>query len=100
MATPFDRVKAAWNSPDCGGELNRAVETMAAEGVGRAELYAALARVLGEVRAAGADEVTEDIILDVCDRLYGWCAPEWHITTRTSPNPREPDVAPPPAETV
>ena len=33
MTTPFERVKAAWESPDREGELNRVVETMAAEGV-------------------------------------------------------------------
>ncbi len=33
MATPFERVKTAWESSDREGELNRVVETMAAEGV-------------------------------------------------------------------
>src|SRR4051794_3396300 len=99
MATPFERVKAAWNSPDRERELNCLVEHMAGEGVTRAELYAALDLMLAEVRAAGADDATEEIILGVCDRLYGWCAPQWHITTRSSPDARGPDITPKPTET-
>src|SRR5436305_2003030 len=100
MATPFERVKAAWNSPDRERELNFLVEQMAEEGATRAELYAALDLMLAEVRAAGADDATEEIILGVCDRLYGWCHPAYHITTRTSPNARDPDITPTPTDTV
>ena len=100
MASPFERVKVAWTAPDPKGELNRVVEVMAAEGVTRAELDAALAQLLLEVRAAGVDDDTEEIILGVCDRLHGWCSLAYHITTRTSPNAREPDITPPPTETI
>ncbi len=82
MATPYERVKAAWDSPDRDGELNRAVETMAAEGFTRDELVAALVLLLSEVRAGGADDETEEIINCVGDRLYGWGRAEWHIHTR------------------
>lgn len=95
MGTPFERVKAAWNSPDREGELNRVVEAMAAEGVTRGELDAALGLMLDEVRAAGADEVTEEMILGVCDRLHGWCSPKWHIHARTDAAPTE---IPPPTD--
>ena len=82
MATPFERMKAVWNSPDREGELNRVVEVMAAEGVTRDELDAALALLLDEVRAAGADDETEEIINSVGDRLHGWCHEKWRIHAR------------------
>jgi len=100
MASPFERVKTAWYSPDRERELNSLVEQMAAEGVTRGELDAALGQLLEEVRAAGADEVTEEIILFVCDRLHGWCMPAYHITTRSSPDARGPDITPTPPGTV
>lgn len=89
MATPFERVKTAWTASDREDALHQMVEQMAAEGVTRADLDGALAVMLEEIRAGGADETTEEIILWVCDRLHGWCHPAYHITTRTSPNARE-----------
>ena len=83
MATPFERVRAAWESPDRAAELNHVVEMMAAEGVTRGVLEDALGCLLDEVRAAGADDETEEIINGVWDRLTGWCHENWHIKTRT-----------------
>lgn len=97
MATPFDRVKAAWDSPDRAPELNRVVETMAAEGVTRDELDDALGTLLDEVRAAGADDDTEEIINNVGDRLHGWCHADWHIKTVTpTATPDGPAASPAP----
>lgn len=81
--TPYELVKTAWDSPDRDDELNRVVEAMAAEGVTLDELNDALRRLLLEVRAAGADDDTEEIINCVGDRLHGWCSPQWHIHART-----------------
>jgi len=79
MATPFERVKAAWESPNRAAELNRVVETMAAEGVTRDDLDDALGRLLDLVREAGVDDETEEIINAVGDRLHGWCHVSGHI---------------------
>lgn len=83
MTTPLERVKAAWDSSDRAGELNRAVEVMAAEGITRSRLDDALSLLLDEVRASGADDETEEIINCVGDRLHGWCAEQYHIHART-----------------
>jgi hypothetical protein len=93
MATPYERVKAAWDSGDRRAALNLAVEEMAAEGVTRDALDEALGRLLDEVRAAGADEDTEEIINGVGDRLHGWCHESRHIKARPAVQP----AAPPPA---
>jgi hypothetical protein len=98
MPTPFEQVQAAWGSADRRGELNRVVETMAAEGITRDQLDDALGKLLDEVRAAGVDDETEEIINAVGDRLHGWCHPSGHIKTRdavSSSEDRRP--APPPA---
>ena len=87
MTTPFERVKAAWGSSDRSGELNRVVETMAAEGVLLETLDDALVRLLDEVRAAGLDDDTEEIINSVGDRLHGWCHESYHIETRPAQPP-------------
>src|SRR5688572_22714397 len=92
MATPFERVKAAWETPDRRGELNRVVETMAAEGYTQQALEDALEALLLEVRAAGADDDTEEIINGVWDRLTGWCHESWHINTRASALPTEEEI--------
>jgi hypothetical protein len=81
MTTPFERVKAAWESPNRESELNRLVEAMATEGVTCDELDTALGLLLDEVRAAGADDETEEIINNVGDRLHGWCHTSRQIVT-------------------
>jgi hypothetical protein len=102
MATPFDRVKAAWESADRNAALNRVVETMAAEGVALDALDDALGRLLDDVRAAGADDDTEEIINNVGDRLHGWCHVSGHIKTRPAADseanghPSAPSVRPAP----
>ena len=83
--TPYERVKAAWDSPDRVAGLNRVVEAMAAEGVARDELDDALTKLLLGIRATGADDDTEEIINNVGDRVHGWCHPSGHIQTRTAP---------------
>jgi len=85
MTTPFVRAKAAWDSTDRAGELNRVVEVMVAEGVSRADLEDALGQLLDEVRAADADDDTEEIINCVGDRLHGWCHSDYHIRTYPAP---------------
>jgi hypothetical protein len=81
IITPSDRLKAACVSTNREGGLNRVVEEMAAEGVTRDVLDNALASLLNEVRASGADDETEEIINGVGDRLHGWCHPTRQIMT-------------------
>jgi hypothetical protein len=95
MATPFDRVKEAWNSPDREAELNCAVEAMAAEGATREDLTDALIHLLDEVRQSGAGEDAQEIINGVGDRLHGWGNPKYHIATQT--RPVSPPISQPPA---
>jgi len=82
MAPYFDRLKAAWDS-NAPHALDRAAERLAAEGVAEVEIMVALEQLLLEVRAAGADDETEERIMGVYDRLTGWCHESNHI--RTSP---------------
>ena len=83
MPALLERMKTAWDSTDRDGELNRVVEAMAAEGVTQQAIESALKALLLEVRAAGADDDTEEIINTVGDRLHGWCHEMWHIHART-----------------
>lgn len=98
MATPFERVRAAWDSDDRLTALNRAVEAMAEEGVSRVALEDALGLLLDEARAAGVDDDTEEIINGVGDRLAGWCHERWHIKTKPPAGPAGNGVATPPAD--
>lgn len=100
MATPFERVKAAWESPNREGELNRVVETMAAEGVTRDELDSALGLLLDAVRTEGADDETEEVINNVGDRLHGWCHESRHINPRSTIDPTTNEVASLPLQVV
>jgi hypothetical protein len=88
--TPLDeRINAAWRS---GGpqELHRAAEQLAAQGHEESAIYDALERLLLEVRAAGADDETEDRITDVMERLTDWCHESNRIKTRrTDPPPQD-----------
>ena len=61
MATPLERVQAAWATGDPLA-LHREVEQLAAEGHPRQALEDALEALLLEVRTAGADDNTEEII--------------------------------------
>jgi hypothetical protein len=87
MGTPYERIEFAWNSEDRRAALHRAVEEMAAEGVTLGALDGALERLLLEVRATGADDDTEEIILGVGDRLHGWCHESGHIKTNPATPP-------------
>jgi hypothetical protein len=80
-------MRAAWDSTDREGGLNRAVEAMATEGATREDLTAALTRLLEAARAAGADEETEEIINCVGDRLHGWGSPKYRIKFPPPPIP-------------
>ena len=82
MASPYERMKSAWELPDGRLALHRVVEVMAAEGATRDELDHALAHLLDDVRAAGADEAAEEVICSVGDRLHGWCHASRHIQTQ------------------
>jgi hypothetical protein len=83
MATPLQRVQAAWATGDPLA-LHREVEQLAAEGRPRQVLEDSLEALLLEIRAAGADDGTEEIINGVWDRLTGWCHADRHICTRSS----------------
>jgi len=83
--TLFDTIRAAWAATDREGALDRAVEDAAANGARVRDLLDALSALLLEVRAAGADDATEESIYTVCDRLTGWCVRErWIHTTDNS----------------
>ncbi|MCE9567348.1 MAG: hypothetical protein K8U57_35555 [Planctomycetes bacterium] len=87
MATPFERIQAAWSSTDRRDQLNHIVEIMASEGVTREALDEALGKLLDEVRESGVDDSTEEIINSVGDRLHGWCHESRHIKTQiTTPS--------------
>src|SRR5260221_14576908 len=84
MATPLERVHAAWATGDPLA-LHRETEKLAAEGPPRQALEDALeALLLLKVRTAGADDDTEEIINGVWDRLTGWCHAGRHIRTGSS----------------
>ena len=82
MATPLERVQAAWATGDPLA-LHREVEQLAAEGQPQQALEDALEALLLKVRAAGADDDTEEIINGVWDRLTGWCHAGRHIRARS-----------------
>ena len=82
MTTPYERIRLAWDSEDRPAELNRVVERMAAEGITRDVLDDALGLILQEIRDAGADDDTEEIINCLGDRLHGWCHASRHIGTQ------------------
>ncbi|HET6576575.1 MAG TPA: hypothetical protein VFG68_23455 [Fimbriiglobus sp.] len=85
MATPRERIQAAWATGE-RLELHRAVEQLAAEGYSQQVLEDALESLLLEVRAAGADDDTEEVIMGVWDRLTGWCHESGHIKTQSTPS--------------
>lgn len=80
MTTPNERIRAAWATGDRLA-LHREVEELAAAGHSQQTLENALEELLLEVRAAGADDDTEEIINGVWDRLTGWCDASRHIRT-------------------
>lgn len=92
MADIYDQLRAAWESADRRAELNRTVERLAPTTT-RDELDAALARLLLEVRAAGADDETEEIINEVGDRLHGWCYESGRLQTKRADLPTEEEIA-------
>ena len=81
MATPLERVQAAWASGDPLA-LHREVEQLAAEGHSQQALEDALEGLLLMVRTTGVGDDTEEIINGVWDRLTGWCHPGRHIDTQ------------------
>src|SRR5206468_6408209 len=83
MGTPEQRVRAAW-ATGAPLALHRAVESLAAEGHSRQALEEALEALLRDVRVAGADDDTEEVIHGVWDRLTGWCHAGRHIRTLSS----------------
>lgn len=81
MVDAFRRIKSVWNPNDPMG-LHHAVEQLAFEGVSKKEIEDALITLLLEIREAGANDDTEEIINGVGDRLHGWCHPSCHIVTQ------------------
>jgi len=79
MATPYERIRAAWQGPEHPWGIHRAAEAMAAEGVRRDDLDDALIQLLDEVRPEGADDDTQEIINSVSERVHGWCHRDYHI---------------------
>jgi len=101
MATATERVQSAWASGDPLA-LDREVEKLAAEGQSREALEEALEALLRQLRAAGVDDETEEIINGVWDRLTGWCHAGRQIATgpkNESSSPIAPPVESPPPVT-
>lgn len=101
MATTLERVQTAWASGDPLA-LHREVEQLAGEGHSRQALEDALVALLLQLRDAGADDDTEEIVNGVMDRLTGWC----HISRQIgmprkseSPGAAVPPIASPPPST-
>lgn len=93
MTTADAQIRSAWASPDPRA-LDAAAETLAAAGVDEASILDALDRLLSVVRAAGADDETEERIMGVMDRLTGWCHVSNHIRTERTAAPPQPTVTP------
>ena len=74
------RIRDAWNTGD-PMTRHRAAERLAGEGHEESAILDALNTLLLEVRAAGADDDTEEPIMNVMDRLAGWCHVSSHIRT-------------------
>jgi hypothetical protein len=90
--SPIDhRIREAWKSGD-GTALDRVVEELAWEGHDESSISESLERLLLAARDQGADDATEDRILDVMDRLTGWCHESRQIRTATISLPSETDV--------
>lgn len=93
MTSIDTRIRDAWNTGEPMA-LHRAAEQLAAEGHEESTIYDALEKLLLEVREAGADDATEEPIMDVLDRLTGWCHESGHIRTkRGEPAPALPTPA-------
>jgi hypothetical protein len=67
-------LKKCLSSADAPSCLERAIAEMLARGVSDASLLADLHYLRSEARQSG-DEAGEDTILDVMDRIVGWCSP-------------------------
>lgn len=88
MSTIYDRLRVAWDT-GVPLALDHAAEQLAHEGVAESALVDEMMRLLLEVRAAGADEETEERIHGVMDRLTGWCHESNHIKTKRTEVPTE-----------
>jgi hypothetical protein len=86
MISIDDRIRDAWVSTDPMA-LHTLAERLAGEGQPEGVILDGLERLLLEVRANGADDVTEDRIMDVMDRLTGWCHASHHIRTTVAKFP-------------
>lgn len=92
MATPLERMQAAWNTGDPFA-LHREVEQLAAEGQPEERLEAALESLLLEARASGVSDETEEIINSVWDRLTGWCHVSRQIETQSATLSKDEEIA-------
>ena len=92
MPAPYERLKEAWDT-GAPHALDRVAEQLAREGVAESAILDELMRLLLEVRAAGADDETEERIHGVMDRLTGWCHESNHIRTRRFTLPAAEEIA-------
>lgn len=82
MDRVYETLLDAWNNTDRAVRLHRTVEELAELGITLPQFDDALGRLLDVVRSENADEQTEDILIDVSNRLHGWCHPDQRIKTR------------------
>ena len=83
-------LKKCLSSADAAACLERTIAEMLARGVKDASLLADLDCLRIEAREHG-DEAGEDTILDVMDRIFGWCAPGQRFQR---PGPDEAHIGP------
>jgi hypothetical protein len=86
MTPTYTRIREAWNASDPTA-LHRAAEQLAGEGHAESMILQSLESLLLDVRAAGADDDTEEQIMGVMDRLAGWCHVSHHIRTKQPERP-------------
>jgi hypothetical protein len=82
MTMTMERVQSAWESGDPRA-LSRVLEQLAAEGESRQTLELALETLLRQLREAGVDDETEELVNGVWDRLTGWCHASRQIASPT-----------------
>ncbi|ESQ77415.1 hypothetical protein [Asticcacaulis sp. AC402] len=69
---------AATDSGDRAALINHRVEQLLRSGVDRQDVLDGLEVLRAELRELD-DEPSEDVVMDVMDRFYGWCHPDYRL---------------------
>ena len=76
MARIRDLAEAALSSEQPAQNLESLVRDLFAKGETREAIEDELDAVVVALREAGADEQTEEVVLEILDRLRGWSGPD------------------------